>query len=281
MHILIVGCGYVGHRVAQHWKQQGIEVSALTRSDVRAGDFSDEGIQPIIGDVLDSESLKKLPQADLCLYAVGYDRSASPEKRHVYVDGLQNVLSEIHDRIPRLIYISSSSVYGQNSGESVDETSVCDPSSDGGKICLDAEKVVREKFGDDNAATILRLSGIYGPGRLIGRRQQLQNQKPIAGNPQAWLNLVHVQDIVQAIDAIVKTPPPSNLYLLSDGNPIRRIEFYSALAKQLNLPEPVMPDSGSDEMGKRCDPSRILQELPLQLSFLTIHDGLAESLSSA
>ena len=277
MHILIIGCGYVGVRAAQLWRGRGLTVTALTRSDARAAEFFRMGIHAVCGDVLNLGSLRNLPAADICLYAVGYDRAVAADKEEVYVAGLSNVLNEIGERVPRLIYLSSSSVYGQDGGEVVNELSICEPTTKGGRICLAAESVVREFFSSKDA-TILRLSGIYGPGRLIGRKQQLQSHTPIPGNPQGWLNLIHVADIVQAIDGLVHTTRAEVLYLLSDGHPMRRIEFYSELARNWQLPAPVMTESVSGPLGKRCDPSRVLNELQLKLRYPSAVDGLADSI---
>ncbi len=280
MRVLIVGCGYVGERFAKQAVERGWEVAALTRSQERANHLRDIGVTPVLGNVLDTESLADLPEADLCLYAVGFDRNANENKREVYVSGLRNVLSEIASRIPRLIYVSSTSVYGQANGEWVNEDSPCEPANESGQICLDAENVVKEFYDspESQSATVLRLSGIYGPGRLIGRKEQLQQQKPIAGNPQGWLNLIHVDDILQALFAIAISPSPSPLYLLSDERPNRRIDFYSELAKHLNTPAPVMSAEASENLGKRCDSSRIRSDLGLKLLRPTIEEGIAASL---
>ena len=124
MHVLIVGCGYVGVRAAREWLQRGVAVSALTRSPSRAEELQGLGITPVVGDVLDPESLTALPGADVCLYAVGLDRGAGHDQRTVYVDGLCNVLTELSPHVPRLIYLSSTSVYRmvRRLGKDVDVT---------------------------------------------------------------------------------------------------------------------------------------------------------------
>ncbi len=276
MNILIIGCGYVGHRAALSWIDSGHSVTALTRSEVRAKEWEQQGITAVIGDVLSVDSLKDLPAADLCLYAVGYDRSAAPDKRDVYVHGVRNVLCEIKDCIPKLIYISSSSVYGQSHGEWVNEDSACEPTSDGGLICLEAESVVRELYPAQ--ATILRLSGIYGPGRLIARADQLKQQTPLTGNPDAWLNLVHIDDIINAISRLSTTNAPAALYLLSDSQPITRREFYASMAKLVGAPPPVFTPDEDAVLNKRCDSIKIQTELRLKLLYPDIHSGLPQAL---
>lgn len=282
MHILIIGCGYVGERYAKQALARGWRVSALTRRSEQITEWQTQGITGIQGDVLHRESLQALPTADLCVYAVGFDRTATQDKREVYVTGLRHVLTEITDRIPRMIYISSTSVYGENNGEWVDEETICQPGNESGEICLEAEQVVQE-FAVRNPqlfqASILRLSGIYGPGRLIGRREQLAQELPIAGNPESWLNLIHIDDILQALFLLAVTPHPEPLYLLSDEQPNRRIEFYSALARHLGTPAPIMPEDPTDQLGKRCDSSQIRNVLGLQLLRPTIVEGIPASLT--
>jgi len=168
---LVIGCGYLGQRVARRWLAQGDSVVALTRSEARARSFHESGIEPVIGDVTDPATLAGLPEVDTLLYAVGLDRGSGQSQREVSVGGLENVLGRMAGRVRRILYISSTSVYGQNDGEWVDETSECRPESENGKVCLDAEDLLRDRVPDAN---ILRLAGIYGPGRLVARIEALR-----------------------------------------------------------------------------------------------------------
>ncbi|TWT57958.1 NAD dependent epimerase/dehydratase family protein [Thalassoglobus neptunius] len=281
MRALIIGCGYVGLPVAKRWCEDSWKVTALTRSETHRKEFRDAGIESVVGNVLDCDSLRALPEADVCLYSVGYDRSASDSKRDVYVQGLKNVLDEISGRVPRFVYISSTSVYGQHEGQIVDEQSPCDPETEGGRICLAAEELVRNwSEQTSHSATVLRLAGIYGPGRLIGRRAQLESQQTLPGNPHSWLNLVHRTDIVEAIHKIATAESARNLYVLSDGTPLRRIDFYSELARQLGTHAPVMGPPQETQLGKRVDPSRIIEDFNLTLQYPNAQSGLAASLES-
>jgi nucleoside-diphosphate-sugar epimerase len=173
MRRLIIGCGYLGRRVAQRWLDAGDMVFALTRSIDNAQVLSKLGIEPLMGDVTRADSLNTLPESDTVLHAVGFDRSAVPSKREVYVDGLRNVLDQLTGRCGRFLHISSTSVYGQEDGEQVDEESPCQPQHESGQICLDAEQLVSEAatHGDLPTATILRLSGIYCLAESDSRRR--------------------------------------------------------------------------------------------------------------
>src|SRR2546430_750553 len=113
MDKLIIGCGYLGQRVAALWLAQGHRVGGTTR---RPETFGSDGLQPIVCDVTRPETLHGLPKVDTVVYAVGLDRAAGASMRSVYVDGLANVLEGLPPP-KKFIYVSSSSVYGQTGGE--------------------------------------------------------------------------------------------------------------------------------------------------------------------
>lgn len=285
MHKLIIGCGYLGERVAAAWTACGDDVSVLTRSSARAERLAASGLSPVIGDVLEPESLRQLPRADVVLYAVGFDRTSESSKRSVYVDGLRNVLVEIAQRSRLFLYVSSTSVYGQNGGELVDEASSTEPQEENGHICLDAEAVVcrffdRAKCSPEQGAIILRLAGIYGPGRLLTRIEQLRSGEPLSGNPDAWLNLIHVDDAVRAVLAAEQRGQSGATYLVSDDRPLRRAEYYSALAASVGAPPPRFAEFNVNsierqQLNKRCVNSRLRHELAVELKYPTVIDGLA------
>src|SRR5262245_33646615 len=124
---LIIGCGYLGQRVAALWQAQGQRVIATTRKAIS----SPRGLEPVICDVLDPSSLRGVPAAETVLYAVGFDRSSGASMRDVYVDGLANVLAQL-PAPKRFIAVSSSSVYGQSDGCWVDETAATEPAEESG-----------------------------------------------------------------------------------------------------------------------------------------------------
>ncbi len=232
---LIIGCGYLGSRVARRWIAQGDTVFALTRSADRAGEFRKLGIAPVVGNVTDPASLTALPEVDTILYAVGLDRRSEQSQREVYVGGLGNVLNRLAGKVRRFLYISSTSVYGQNTGEWVDESSECWPESENGKVCLEAEQLLRSRIP---AANILRLAGIYGPGRLVARIAAIRAGLTLEGNPDTWLNLIQVDDAVAAILACERRGAPGDTYLVCDDEPVRRMEYYKLLASLLGAPAP-------------------------------------------
>jgi nucleoside-diphosphate-sugar epimerase len=275
MRALILGCGYLGKRVAAAWRTGGHDVVVLTRTSERADEFAALGYQPIVGDVVRPGTLKALPACDVVLHAIGFDRAGPDAKRTVYVDGLAHSLASPAGESPRWISISSTSVYGQTDGSWVDEDSPCEPTTDGGRICRDAERLLETwRTETGRIATVLRLSGIYGPGRLLARAEHLRNRLPFTGRPDAWLNLIHVEDAVQAVVQAAAMPDPPATLLVSDDRPVHREEYYSLLAHLAAAQTPeFQPQPGDADLNKRCS-NRRLRDLGLTLAHPTIHEGL-------
>lgn len=289
MRKLVIGCGYLGRRVAAAWLQDGHRVTALTRSEEHAEQFRAQSIEPVIGDVTDPDSLSALPDVETALYAVGYDRGSDASMQEVYVNGLDNVLAVLAPRVRRLIYISSSSVYGQTGGEWVDELSRCKPARPNGQACLDAERVVWRHFPSENqssmhGANVLRLAGIYGPGRLFSRMQSLQSGEPLSGNPDAYLNLIHVDDAVQTVVACEERGKTGTTYLVCDDRPLTRREYYETLASYVDAPVPTFDQTTQNNspvqgLNKRCRNRKLREELGVELIYPSIETGLPQALS--
>ena len=277
---LVVGCGYLGRRVAERWRQAGHEVFAVTRSPERAVDFAREGLQPILADVLRLDSLAELPAAATVLYAVGYDRSQNLSIEEVYLRGLVNVLNALPAGAGRVIYVSSTGVYGDAGGGWIDERTPCHPDRAGGRACLAAEQaLLAHPRGKD--AVILRMAGIYGPGR-IPRRESLEQGVPIPAPATGWLNLIHVDDAARVVLAADKAAPPGSLYLVSDGTPIAHREYYTELARLLEAPSPqfdsplaTLPSAVRSTSDKRVNNARVMHELGVQLAYPSFREGLA------
>jgi nucleoside-diphosphate-sugar epimerase len=267
-HILIVGYGYLGRRVAD-LDQNGHRITALTRSPEKAGHIKDREHTPIIGDVLDPATLAALPAADVMLIALTHDPESGTSKRALLVDGVANLVRELHSRVGHIVYISSTSVYGQSDGSWVDESSPTEPTTEGGQLTLEAERALQaicNAPGSTCRLTILRLAGIYGPQRLIARVDQLRAGRPVAGSPDAWLNLIHRDDAVSIVGDVIEGRGTSRIYLICDDRPVTRGEFYTAIAHEIGAPPPTFdPDSSEGRrtrgLNKRCRNTLMHEEL--------------------
>jgi nucleoside-diphosphate-sugar epimerase len=265
---LVVGCGYLGSRVAKHWRKAGCRVFVTTRNAEHAKDYRELGMEPIVCDVLNPSSLTSLPRAQTVFYGIGLDRSSGQSMRQVYVDGLANVLSAL-PKPDKFIYVGSASVYGQTNGEWVDEDSPTEPQEESGRICLEAEQLLQRDMPD---AVILRFGGIYGPGRLL-RQKAIEAGEPIVGNPDKWLNLIYVVDGVRAVVAAEEKGWPGGIYNICENEPVRRLEFFGALARVLGAPEPrfVEPPHGAslahELANRRISNLRMREELSVEPLF--------------
>lgn len=281
MSKLILGCGYLGLRVARLWQAAGeAEVWAVTRSAARAEEFRRLGLRPLIGDITLPESLTRLPPVEDVLFAVGYDgRPGGPTIGEVFVRGLAGVLERLGQRPRTFTYISSTGVYGQNQGEWVDETSPCAPTREGGRACLAAEQLL-EASPIAQQALVLRLAGLYGPGRLP-RLADLRTGKPIAAPADGYLNLIHVDDAARiVVDLVAHASTPLKL-AVADGSPVLRRDYLGELARLLGAPEPrfAPPEAGSHAAAratadKRIDNGRLRQRLTVPLHYPSYREGL-------
>ena len=284
MKKLILGCGYLGRRVAQAWLEVGHEVLALTRSAKRADAFAACGISPIVGDVTSSLDLTDCDDLDTVLFAVGFDRSAGKAIRDVYVDGLRRTLDQLPSLPRRFIYISSTGVFAQNDGQWVNEQSICEPVREGGQACLAAEELLRQ-HAMTSRTIILRLAGIYGPDRLPKLRDVIAG-KPIVASANGYLNLIHVEDAVQIVLAIEQQLTSPELFVVSDGHPVLRGDFYRELARVSDSPPPRFDEPLADSStafrastDKRIDSSRLRERLRFTYRYPSYVEGLVNLLA--
>lgn len=282
---LIVGCGYLGMCVAARWIKAGISVAATTRSPEKGSRLAAAAIEPIIGDPTSDGGIPLLSGFDSVLFAVGFDRSAGRSIHDVYVGGLRNVLRRLEANPPRrLIYISSTGVYGDAEGEWIDEETPCAPLREGGKACLAAERLLETPFWRERAI-ILRLAGIYGPGRLP-RREDLVAGKPIASLEKGYLNLIHVEDAAAAVNLAIEKGQPPRTYLVSDGSPVLRGKYYREVARQIGAPPPSFDETTEASRiarggaNKRVSNTRIVKELGFCPRYPSYREGIMASLAA-
>ncbi len=216
------GCGYVGKPVAEMWLRKGEAVAAVTRGGDATESLRALGIAPVVADWLDEHQPWDLPFAPTRALVAVPHREDERFGVQTHVHGLQNLLKRC-PQLKRLVVLSTTGVYHQNDGGWVDEDSPTQPTRIGPQIALAAEQWLRENCSAQ-LATSLRLAGIYGPGR-VPLLAKLREREPIPVG-EGSLNLVHLDDIVSAIVRLLEQSPPDRLYVLSDGHPIERRQFY-------------------------------------------------------
>lgn len=259
-------------------------VFSTTRSPERARQFEQAGWRSVLADVTNPQSLRDLPETDTVVFAVGYDRDSNKTREEVYNEGLKQVLDHLSEQTRRLIFVSTTGVYGDAAGQTVDETTHCDPARAGGKAFLLAEQCLQSHPIWKSRSIILRMAGIYGPDR-VPRMDDIQAGKPIPAPAGGALNLIHVDDAVQAISLAADAETFSPVYIVSDGHPVDRRDYYREVARLLDAPEPTFeqpepnsPAAQRAQADRKMSNQRIVNELGFQPKYTNYQAGLASIL---
>lgn len=250
--VLIAGCGDVGARVARLLRDSGAEVWGLRRSDTPLSD----GITLLQADLTNADSLRHLPEhIDHVVYLPTPDTRDRVAYRQVFVQGLQNLLQALDRRaLQHIVFASSSAVYGEHNGDWVDEDTPAAPLGFNGEVLLEAEQWLA---GSGQRATVLRLAGLYGPGRT-GLFERLRcGRARVRREPPFWSNRVHVDDAACAIVHILGLADPATLYLGVDDTPLPIAQLYGEVAHRLGVPEPAEGPAPQGIGSKRLSNARL------------------------
>lgn len=230
--ILILGCGYVGTVLAHRLRASGHAVTGWVRSEESAAALRAEGFTIHVGDIGNAEDWQSLPtHFDVAIHCASSNRSGPEVYASVYRNGLRNLIRHLPQA--RLLFTSSTSVYAQTDGSVVTENSPAEPQTETGKILREAEQI-----GLDHAATILRLAGIYGPGRGVLVARLKRDEAVIEGDGLRWINQIHREDAASAIAHAIDHAEPAEIYNVSDNEPVNYLTLYQWACAQLNKPMP-------------------------------------------
>ena len=255
--LLIIGCGDIGQRLAQQLDPQRYQITGLRRNP--------PADQPYLhyqrADVTQTGQLSALfdrESFDVIVISMtpaersdaGYERAYVQTCRHL-VAALQQ-----HQRQPRLLlFVSSTAVYAQNDGSWVDEHSPAEPDSFSGKRLLEAEHIIQNSGFN---ASIVRFSGIYGPGR--NRLIEQVKQQRASASPH-YTNRIHADDCAGVLAHLIELhhhQPLANTYLASDSSPTPMIEVVSWIAEQLGIEDYLAADATNERGNKRISNQRLL-----------------------
>jgi len=244
--IVILGCGFVGKRAARLFAGAGWDVTGVTRSTDSAERLTGEPFRAVACDISDAKALsaaKELRGADVVISAVSSGRRGVEAYRAVYLQGLENAIS--HLQPGSVVFVSSTSVYGQNDGSWVTEESPAEPISPTSLILREAEDIALA-----HAGSVARLAGIYGPGRSVLLRKFLDGTAVIEGEGTRHINQIHADDAAAALFHIVEQVLPPGIYNIVDDSPVTQLECYTWLSAKLSQPLP--PRGPVDTTRKRA-----------------------------
>ncbi|RUO61646.1 SDR family oxidoreductase [Pseudidiomarina marina] len=230
--VLLLGYGDIAQRTAPLLLESGWEVVGACRTPEAKPIIN--GVELVAADANSEHDLNQLlsRQFDaivMTLTPSNYSRDGYHQAYVVPCRHLQHLLHQL-TTAPRVIYISSTGVYGQRDGEWVDETSPTLPDSDSGEMLLQAEQVI---LGSPAKVSVLRCSGIYGPGR---ERLKQQIKDGTAVITPAWTNRIHSDDVAGFITYLLQHPEQQEeIYVVSDNEPLLQEQAYARIAQQLGV----------------------------------------------
>ncbi len=261
--VLIAGCGYVGIALGNCLAAEGHVVWGLRRCT----DSLPPSIRPLVADLTSPSTLRTLPPGlDFVFYTAAADSFDDKAYRATYVDGLRNLLDALdsqHQQLWRFFFTSSTSVYAQSSGEWVDENSTTGAVHFSGIRMLEGERLL---LSSPFPVTVLRLGGIYGPGRTRLIESVRRGIATCTDGLPVYTNRIHRDDCTGALHHLMTLRDLELLYLGVDHEPTERCTVLNWLAAQLNLqPPPVVETSSSSGLetrrqrnNKRCSNAKLV-----------------------
>lgn len=255
MRILIAGCGYVGSALARMLVSDGHDVFGLRRDP---GDLPD-GVVPVAVDLAAGTDLASIPgELDACVTSIAADGRAPAAYEAAYERALRNLHVQLERESPALqrwVFTSSTAVYGQDSGEWVDEDTDPAPSAFSGRSVLTGEGIIRGSGVP--FPVILRLGGIYGPGRTR-LLDQVRRGEALCPPEPTWTNRIHRDDAAGALRHLLLLPAPEPVYVGVDTDPAERCEVLTWLADELGVPHPRTGGTRSTRGNKRASSARLV-----------------------
>lgn len=281
--VLIAGCGYVGTTLGLRLARAGHTVYALRRVvDALPPEF-----KAMAADLCDLESLRPMPDYfDTVFYTASADGFSALEYRRAYVDGLWNLLEALHvegRRPQRIIFASSTGVYGQQAGEMVDEDAPVDTSRFTGQYLVEGETLLLNSVFP---AVSVRFGGIYGPGRTRFIDRVRDGEARCIEGKISYLNHIHRDDCAGVLEHVMNLADPAPVYVAVDDEPVEKCALKRWIAQQLDLPEPPVVPPGSEpgarqRGGNRRCSNRRLRESGYVFEYPTFREGYANLLHHA
>ncbi len=276
-NVLIIGCGYVGVALGKALASEGHHVRGMRRNPENLP----ESIMPLRADIHDKDLGDLLPDGlDFIFYTLSSGGGGEAGYRAAYADGPKNLLEALDkkgERPRRIFFTSSTAVYAQTDGGRVDEESPAQPTHYAGRILLQGECAFLES---GYPATILRLSGIYGPGRTRLIDAVRSGKAEIPEGPPRYTNRIHRDDCAGALAHLMKMDRPDEIYVGVDDEPADRRKVLNWLAERLGVSRPREAAGGEAPSAraatnKRCSNAR-LKATGYRFLYPSYREGYAE-----
>ena len=283
--VVILGCGYIGIELGRQLTAAGHEVTGVRRSDSGCQAIEDAGFSSHQADLTDGDDRDGLPDADWLVFAASSGGRDAAAARKIYVDALGDAIDSYGTRESppdRLVYTSSTGVYGDHDGGWVDEETPLEPTTAKTEVLVEAERIAREDAAAHGIdGTVARFSGLYGPDRY---RLNRYLEGPVTAG---YLNMVHRVDAAGAVAFLLTEDcARDEVVLVTDDEPADKWEFADWLADECGVTEPPkqtkeerlaesdLSDAGRRRVltSKRCS-NEYLRELGYEFTYPTFREG--------
>jgi nucleoside-diphosphate-sugar epimerase len=276
---LIAGCGYLGQALADLLTTEHWEVEGWTLSSQSAEELSQRGVRAYSIDISNEKDVTaRKADFDVVVHCASTRGGDVDLYRRVYFDGARNLVNRFGGA--KFLLTSSTSVYAQTNGEIVTEQSPAEPKHEAGKILRQAEDLVLVKSG-----IVVRLGGIYGPGRSALLRKFLNGGAIVDPSHDRFVNQIHRDDAAAALRVLLKsTAAAGEIYNAVDDQSILQSECYRWLATKLN--RSLTSSKGSTSSGKRGESNKRVSNARLRSTgwvplYRTFADGMEKSVLPA
>lgn len=254
-NVLIAGCGYVGTALGLRLVDNGHRVFALRANTKGLPDR----FTPLEGRMSSPDDLHRFPYTyDFVVCTIGASAHSEDAYRAAYVDAIRALVDGVTSQSPppkRILFTSSTAVYAQDDGSWVDEESPAEASHFAGRLVREGERIVL----DSGIGIVLRLGGIYGPGRTRLIESVRDGSAQVSSGPPRYLNLNHRDDCAGTLHHLMFLEHPAPIYLGCDGHPEDRAVIIRWIAKRLgvDVPAPTSATPSSRRGNKRCTNQRL------------------------
>jgi len=291
VRVAVLGCGYVGLELARQLTEAGHDVTGVRRSAAGLEAVEETGARAVEADVTDRDSLAAVPDADAVVFAASSGGRGAAAAREVYVEGLRTAIAAFAAREEppeRLVYTSSTGVYGDHGGDWVDEETPVEPTTEKTRVLAEAERVAREEAAEHGIdGCVVRFAGLYGPERY---RLERYVEGPVT---EGYLNMLHREDAAGTVRFALEQATDQALLLAVDDEPVDRWELADWLADECGVERPeklTTKERLADEelsdaarrrirTEKRCSNER-LRSLGYEFAFPTYREGYRAAIES-
>jgi nucleoside-diphosphate-sugar epimerase len=237
MRVAILGCGYVGLELGRQLREAGHDPIGVRRSPEGIEAIDSAGFRAVRADVTDASDLAAVPDVDALVFAASSGGRGAEAARDIYVEGLRTVIETFGGRESppdRLVYTSSTGVYGDHGGGWVDEETPLDPGTEKTRVLAQAERIALEEAPDHGIeGSVARFAGLYGPERY---RLERYLEGPVTAG---YLNMVHRADAAGAVRFLLdRDLARGEVVLVVDDGPVEKHAFADWLAAEVGRDPP-------------------------------------------